>query len=195
MDVILQGLDFVYVYLDDTLVASRSRSEHIEHARQVLQRLHGAGLVVNLSKCQFGRAELDFLGHRISKEGIVPLPSKVEAIVKFVQPTTIKGLQEFVEMVNFYHRFIPGIAGVMQPLFQALSRKPKTLAWAPDMISAFFTAKQTLAKATLLVFPSVSSPTTLTVDASDTAVGAALEQLHNGVWKAAIVLQPSAEAR
>ena len=86
-------------------------------------------------------------------------------------------------MVNFYHRFIPGIAGTMQPLFQALSGKPKALNWLPEMEAAFVAAKQALANAALLVFPSVSSHTSLTVDASDTAVGAALEQFQNGEWR------------
>ena len=53
---------------------------------------------------------LDFLGHRITSTGITPLPEKVEAITHLEQPETIKGLQGFIGMVNFYRRFIPAAA-------------------------------------------------------------------------------------
>lgn len=59
------------------------------------------------------RTTIDFLGHRITQHGATPLPDKVEAITQF-QPSTVKGLQEFVGMVNFYHRFIPAAARIMQ---------------------------------------------------------------------------------
>ena len=57
----------------------------------------------------------------------MPLPDKISAIIQYAQPTTVKGLQDFIEMVNFYHRFIPGAAGLT--LFDALAGKPKTLTW------------------------------------------------------------------
>ena len=77
-----------------------------------------------------------FLGHRITAHGVSPLPNKVEAICQFKQPVTVKGLQEFVGMVNFYRRFIPATAKIMQPLFTALTGKPKTLQWSDASILA-----------------------------------------------------------
>ncbi|CAI5688936.1 unnamed protein product [Oreochromis niloticus] len=79
MDSVLHGLPFVFVYLDDILVASCSASQHESHLRQVFQRLAGHGLIINPSKCQFGLPVLDFLGHRISAESVVPLPDRVQA--------------------------------------------------------------------------------------------------------------------
>lgn len=107
MDTVCRDLDHVYVYLDDILIASQDPVEHMADLRAVCERLSKYGLIVNTDKCLFGQQEIDFLGHHISKHGITPLPSKVAAIVKFPQPPTKKGLQEFVGMVNFYHRFIP----------------------------------------------------------------------------------------
>ena len=126
MDTTLRGLDFVFVYLDDILIASKSRQDHLEHLRQVLERLQTAGLSINLAKCQFGKSPIDFLGHRVDKNGAAPLPSKVEAITKFEKPTTVKGIQEFVGMINFYHKFVPNVAALLRPLFQAVSGKPKS---------------------------------------------------------------------
>ena len=183
MDVLGQDMNFIFIYLDDILVFSRTRQEHIIHLRQLFQRLHQHGLVINLDKCQFGRTTIDFLGHRISQHGVIPLPDKVDAISNFPKPTTVKGLQEFNGMVNFYHRFIPNAARLMRPLYAAGNNKAKTLVWTPDMSQAFEEAKQALASATMLCFPRNQAPLALTTDASATAVGAVMEQLVNGVWE------------
>ena len=129
--------DFIFVHLDDILVASQSKQEHRAHVRQVLECLQQPGFVINLAKCQFERPEIDFLGDHITKHGATPLPSKVSAIREFARPSAVKRLQEFIGMVNFYHRFVPAAASIMQPLFQALVGKPKKLEWDEKMISDF----------------------------------------------------------
>ena len=127
MDTVLQDMSFTFVYLDDILVFSRSQREHLAHLRQVFERLREYGLVISHAKCKFGEREIDFLGHHISEHGIVPLSTKVEAIVNFAKPTTSKGLQEFLNMVNVYHRFIPQTAVIMQPLWRAVTEKIKLI--------------------------------------------------------------------
>ena len=57
------------------------------------------GMIINPAKCQFGLRTIDFLGHRINKDGAVPLPSKVEAVMNFPRPLSVKSLQEFLGMV------------------------------------------------------------------------------------------------
>ena len=111
--------------------------EHEEHLHLHFQRLQEYGLVINVSKCQFGRDTIDFLGHRITHSGIMPLPDKVDAITQYNQPVTVKGLQEFVGMANFYRRFIPAAAQMMLPLLEALAGKSKTLVWSDAMVKAF----------------------------------------------------------
>ena len=85
-------------------------------------------------------------------------------------------------MVNFYRRFIPAAAQMMLPLFEALTNKPKTLAWNEAVVKAFQDTKKALAEATLLTHPHHDAPTSLTADASEQAVGAVLQQSVNGVW-------------
>jgi len=138
---------------------------------------------VNLDKCQFGRTTIDFLGHRISPLGVIPLPYRVEAIRHFPIPQTSKGLQEFCGMVNFFHRFIPAAAGIMRPLYAALKHQTKTLTWTAEMLSAFTQTKEALAAATMLTYPQSHAPIALTTDASATAVGAVFEQLADGIWQ------------
>ena len=86
-------------------------------------------------------------------------------------------------MVNFYHRFVPAAASIMQPLYKALVGKPKVLQWNDQMISALNLTKEALASATMLAHPLADSPTAVTVDASGVAVGAVLEQLIHGSWQ------------
>ena len=185
MDSVCHGLEAVFVYMDDILVASPGEASHKLHLCQLFERLGEQGLVINVAKCEFGRSSIDFLGHRITPNGAAPLPDKVRAVTTFRQPITIKGLQEFVGMINFYRRFIPSAAKIMSPLFSALSGKAKglkPLVWTGDMLKAFHAAKVALAEATLLTHPHKDAPTALTTDASDEAVGAVLQQQVQGAW-------------
>ena len=88
-------------------------------------------------------------------------------ITEYPQPETVKALQEFVGMVNFYHRFIPAAAQLMSPLFEALTSQTKTLVWNNTMTQAFDNIKKALAKATLLAHPWHDAPISLTTVASD----------------------------
>ena len=116
MDTVCNGLDFVFLYIDDILVSSTSTEQHMLHLREVFHRLSTHALVINVSKCQFRATTIDYIGHHITRQGAIPLPAKVEAIRTFARPTTIKGLQQFVGMLNFYHRFVPNAAHIMRPI-------------------------------------------------------------------------------
>lgn len=186
MDSVLRDLPFLFVYLDDILVASTSRTEHMSHLQILFERHSSHGLIINPAKCQFGLCAIDFLGHRVDKVGAVPLPSKVEAVLSFPQPTTVRSLQEFLGMVNFYHRFIPRAAALMRPLHELLKggRAPKrTVEWTTERQTAFTDTKTALAKATLLAHPAPDAIIAITTDASDYAVGAVHEQWVDGAWQ------------
>ena len=120
MDSVLRDLHCTFVYLDDILVASSTKEQQLSDLEYVRRRLLDNSLVLCLEKCVFGFDNLDFLGHRISPRGIQPLPCKVDAISEFPQPTTQKGLSEFLGMVNVYHRFLPSAAHTLHPLYASL---------------------------------------------------------------------------
>ena len=167
-------------------MASENEAEHLEHLRILFERLEQNGLVVNPAKCRFGCPEIDFLGHHITKEGTIPLGQKVQAVREFPKPINIRGLQEFVGIINFYNRFLPHSAKILSPLYQAIGKNGKSIkkiTWSVDMDCAFDRAKEMLANATMLSHPDPSSPIALTTDASDTAVGAVLEQKVQGDWQ------------
>ena len=179
MDTVLQDLDCAFVYLDDILVASSSAQSHFDDLNAVFHRLRHHGLVIKLEKCLFGVSSLDFLGHQ------VPMPSRVSAVKNFPQPRDVKALQEFLGIMNFYHRFIPNLASTLRPLYQVIntSKPRQALNWTNEMIQAFSASKQALAEATMLVHPCTDCPIALTCDASDVAIGAVLEQFALGRWE------------
>ena len=184
MDEVLRGLHFCYVYIDDLLIASSSPEEHLQHLRLVLERLDDHGILINVAKSLFGRSSLDFLGHHVDATGIRPLEEKVHTIRSFPQPTSQRKLREFVGLVNFYRRFIPHGATLLQPLNLLLCKStPKTLIWSEAATSAFNAIKEALASATLLVHPEAEAPTCIMTDASETAVGAVLQQFISGRWQ------------
>ena len=185
MDQVLRGLPFAYDYIDDILVASATKEEHLEHLHEVYRHLETYGILVNPSKCVLGTDSLDFLGHRVDRHGIRPLEEKVDAVRHFPQPTSQRKLRQFLGLVNFYHRFIPGCARILQPLNALLtgsSKGDQHLVWTPDAEAAFHSIKDVLADATLLVHPQPDAPICLITDASDTAVGAVLQQRIDSVW-------------
>jgi hypothetical protein len=102
MDRVLNGLPFAFCYLDDIIAASPTRDLHVQHLRQLFQRLHQAGLVANTAKCTLAVRSIDFLGHRVTAGGVQPLPDHVAAIEEFPPPTTVRQLQAFLGIVNFY---------------------------------------------------------------------------------------------
>ena len=129
MDSIFRDLPFTFVYLDDILVASPDQETHAVHLTTVFSRLHKAGLAINGEKCVLGASEVTFLGHRVSSSGLVPLPAKLDSIKSMQRPVTKVGLQRFLGCINYYHRFLPGIAGVLAPLhaLAASVSRPKAL--------------------------------------------------------------------
>ena len=121
MDTVCRVLDFLFVYLYDILVSSKSTSQHEAHLRSVFQRLASHGFVINEDKCRFGATTIDYMGHRIISHGALPLPAKVDAIRVFSRPKTVKGLQQFAGMVNLYHRLVPNAPHIMRHIYAALS--------------------------------------------------------------------------
>ena len=113
----------------------------------LFSRLAKHGLIINLKKCVFGKSAIAFLGHHIDDCGIVPLLAKVQAIRDFPRPSSLKALQRFTGMVNFYHRFIRQCAGLMRLLFQAVTGKPKPadFTWTDNMQQSFVATKNALA--------------------------------------------------
>ena len=135
---------------------------------------------------QFGVPSLHFLGHLASSKGIQPLEEKVQVIRTFPQPTSQRKLRDFIGLVNFYRSFLPTCAAIMEPLHLLLTHpkdRSASLEWTEEALAAFDKTKAALADATLLIHPKMNAPTCLMTDASDIAIGAALQQFVDGYWQ------------
>ena len=116
MDGILRDVDFAFVYLDDILIASPDEQSHKEHLRSLFRLLSAHGVAINRKKCKFGQGSVQYLGHQVSSEGVLPLPARVDAIKSFKTPDSKLSLQRFLGMINYYRRFVPGLAATLIPL-------------------------------------------------------------------------------
>jgi hypothetical protein len=182
LDRLFRKLPFVFTYLDDHLIASRTLEEHMDHLSQFFQVLQDNGLTINPAKCTFAATSVKFLGHMVSETRITPLPKHVAAIQEFPAPHTVKQLQQFLGMINFYRRFLPRIAATLRPLTDLLRGNPKSLDWSASA-ETFSSAKAALVAAVPLSHPALGATLSLAVDASDSHVGGVLQQLENRAWR------------
>jgi len=167
---------YVYSYIDDIIIFSSNYRTHINHVTEVLTRLRNAGLFVKLEKCAFFVSSIDFLGHRISSEGIFMDPHKVDSILNWPIPSCVKDVQSFIGLANYYRRFIPGFAKIAHPLHKLLRKNLKFL-WTPEAQAAFDTLKSKFISAPILIHPNRNLPFIVETDSSNFAIGAILSQI------------------
>jgi hypothetical protein len=106
--VLMPELDkFVVVLIDDILVYSKNEVEHTMHLHIVLQRLWDHRLYAKFSKWDFWLKEIKLLGHNISQKGIAVDPDKVEEVMDWKPPTTVRQIRSFLGLAGYYRRFIP----------------------------------------------------------------------------------------
>ena len=181
MDSILSSCRaFTFVYLDDILVFSDSADSHLSHLKQVLETLSTNGLFLNKSKCSFAKTRVGFLGHTVGVDGVDVMESKVEAVKKLPLPNTRKELKRVIGMINYYHRFLPNLAEVMAPLNEisggSKASNRAIIKLTDSQIKAYHDTIALLVEAATISYEDHSKPLILFTDASDSHVGAVLEQ-------------------
>jgi hypothetical protein len=142
--------DFVVVYIDDILIYSSSLEEHAEHLRKVFQRLRENKLYAKLEKCEFGVMEVDFLGHRITQEGLMMDDHKVKGILDWEPPKSVPALRSFLGLASYYRKFIKNFAKIAGPLTNLLKKFAVIYDWDEACEEAFGTLKGILVKALVL---------------------------------------------
>lgn len=163
------------VYMDDILIFSATRDEHINRLNNVLNKIKESGLKVNPEKCRWMLQETKFLGYIINENGIKTDESKIDAINNFKSPTCIKHLRSFLGLTNYYRKFVKNYAKYSK-ILESLCGKDKKLFWSDECISAFENMKQQLKEVPILAFPDFSKPFILDTDASFDTIGAVLSQ-------------------
>ena len=122
MQRILVGLEGVECQMDDILVFGECHKQHDMRLEAVLSRLEENGITLNPEKCEFSAEKVEFLGHRIGKDGIEVDPSKVEAVQQMKAPSDVPELRRFLGMANQMGKYLPNLAQTSKPLRDLLSK-------------------------------------------------------------------------
>ena len=177
MDMVLAGLkgNMCLVYLDDVIVYSRNKTDHLKDLMTVFTALQEANLKLSLEKCKFMESKIHYLGHIISKEGIQTDQNKIKAMINFPKPTSIKTLQQFLGLANYYRKFVAGFAEIAAPLYTALKKK-ENFEWTDKQVSAFESLKKALVHPPVLAHPDFKKEFIVSTDASEVGIGVILSQ-------------------
>ena len=184
MDVVMSGLhlDVCLVYLDDIILFSRTVDEHLERLVRVLGRLRSAGLKLKPEKCSLMQRSVSFLGHVVSGEGIATDPKKIETVMEWPVPNSVKEVRSFLGLTGYYRRFVKGYASIAAPL-HALTKKGRVFEWTEETQDAFETLRKALTTPPILAMPDDNGEFVLDTDASDQSIGAVLSQVQGGTEK------------
>ena len=173
------------VYLDDVCIWTKTDDplEHLAKVEAVLASLREHSLIAKGSKCEFFRTEMEFLGFMVGKDGVRPVPGKVEAVQQVPAPETVSQLRSFLGMVGFFRNHIQGFAEVSAPLtdlLRGVRHGRQRLPWSLDCEQSFRHLKEVLTTAPVLRHFDPTLRTAVHVDGSQNAVGAVLLQWEDG---------------
>ena len=176
MELVLRGLtwDTCLMYLDNIIIFSSTFEQHLVRLQLVLDRFRQAGLKRSPIKCHFAKTQGNYLGHQVSKRGILTDPSMLAKFSTGQHPTPLKRSRRFSALPVILDVLSTiSLIHVASPL-NKLTRKEVTFQWTPEAGLAFAQLKHLLCQAPVLTYPNFTLPFRLKTDASDFAVGAIL---------------------
>ncbi|KAJ9538727.1 hypothetical protein OSB04_031460 [Centaurea solstitialis] len=179
----------VIVFIDDILIYSKTKEEHVRHLREVLEVLRRERLYAKFSKCAFWLEEVQFLGHIINREGIKVDPAKIEAVMNWEVPKAPTEIRSFLGLAGYYRRFIQDFSKIAVPLTR-LTKKSEPYVWGSEQQMAFDTLRQKLCEAPVLTLPEGVEDMTVYCDASRLGLGCVLMQRGRVIAYASRQLKP-----
>ena len=180
MDDTLTGIPMTCCRIDDILVSGRNDEEHLMNLNNVIIRLERRGFKCKVEKSCFMQEEVVYLGHVVSADGIKPVQSKVESLLKAPEPRNVDELISFLGAVNYYRRYLPKLSAVIAPL-ERLRTKTVKWQWTTTERDAFQKLKMLLSSKQVLTFYDPKLPLKVDTDASSGGIGAVLSHiLPNG---------------
>ncbi len=175
--------DFCVNYIDDVLIFSRSFKEHLAHIDKLFTAIKVEGFRLKLLKCNFARSNVKYLGHIIGNNLTRPVTDNIKSIRDFPVPQNKKNIRQFLGKVNFYKKYIPRAAQILEPLHNLL-RKYVNFDWSSWCQKSFDKVKSLLCSSPCLAIFNPLKETILQTDASTEGIGAVLKQRQsNGDFK------------
>lgn len=168
------------VYLDDIIIFGRTEEEHDRHLDNILQTLMDAKFKINVEKMQYKQKKVKILGMLVDGVKKYPIDEKIKKTLEFKTPTNKKELQSFLGFVNYYRNYIKNIATISAPLYEASKTKNEEIMWNDECEEAFNKLKEKLSSEVSNYIPDIEKPFILTTDASNTGIGACLQQEDKG---------------
>ena len=175
-------LNWCIIYLDDIIVYSKTPEEHIEQFTGVFEKLSKAGLKLKLSKCEFFKERISYLGHIVSRHGIEMDPKKIASVKHWPLPETVTQVRKFLGFTNYYRKFLHQYAQIARPLNRLISgynlkRKRMKIVWTDECEKAFQKLKELCSDTPCLAYPNYERSFKLYTDASESGLGAVLAQI------------------
>ncbi|XP_073835818.1 uncharacterized protein [Musca autumnalis] len=175
--VVVPKQDDIRLCVDMRRANEATKDEHDRRLKKVFDRLRKFNVTLNIKKCVIGVSELEFLGHRLSPNGITPTFDKVDAIKRFREPSTSEEVRSFLGLVNYLGKFIPNLATITDPL-RKLTHKDTQFEWSSVHAKAFNDLKRYMSTGKTLGYYSTKDRTQIIADASPVGLGAVLIQFN-----------------
>ena len=178
--------DFAANYLDDIIVFSRTAEDHMEHLEKIFEALQVADLKIKVSKCEFFKKHISYLGFLIGETGICCDRSKVKTINKITTPTSIEEVHQFNGMHLYYPKFISHYSDISK-CFNDMTRKGATFNWTKECDAVFKLLKEKLMEDPVLISPQVDKDYVIHCDASEYSYSGILQKTRPGTEELAPV--------
>ena len=175
INTLTQGIPQCNAYLDDIVVYSTDFQTHMTQLRTLFKRLDQANLTINLAKCQFGHATIEYLGHVVGNGTVKPVDAKIRAILNVPIPQNRKQVRSFLGLAGYYRKFCKDFSTIACPLTDLLKKNHK-FDWTQSCQIAFDELKKRLSQTPVRVTPHFDRVFKIAVDACDTGMGAVLTQ-------------------
>ena len=166
---------FAFTYLGDVLVFSETYDNHIHHLNELFTHFKKAGLKIKLSKCQFFKTQLHYLGHKISADGLEPLPEKLKAIKNLAPAKNVDEAHHILRLLGYYRSFVLAFADICLPITNLL-KKNTPFVWSNMCQSALDYLKEIFCNKPLLQFLDPNKPYMLHTDTSNNSYSGILCQ-------------------
>ena len=175
MQFAFEGIEGAEVIYDDLLVWGKDEECHDKALRNVLERAREKGVKLKKQKCEIKIPEVVYIGDKITKDGIKPDESKIEAILNLPSPQNKKDVERLLGMVTYLSKFIPNMSTLTEPL-RVLLKQEVQWHWEEQQEKALNEIKKVLTSKPVLSYYDVNKPVKLSVDASQSGLGAVLLQ-------------------